>query len=258
MSDAMATPTKPAGPTMPLFFNRVVGINPELHSGLRLDRSTGYGFSAKGQSVPLGLGELEAAAQHFPILFASGANPVPVALLGLGEGINLFVQPDGSWRNETYIPAYIRAFPFVFVEDAGKKTVYVGMEPDAACLQGDSGTALFEDGKPTSALNEAIGFCSAFRDNLAAAATFGRALDEAGLLEEEEATVNFTAGGAARVRGFKIIKPERLDQVSDETFLDWRRRGWIGAIYAHLYSGARWSRLIELAAAHPRPAAAAG
>jgi hypothetical protein len=257
MSDApTAAPTKQAGPAMPLFFNRVVGVNPALHGGLRLDRGTGYGFSAKGQSVPLGLGEMEAAAQHFPILFASGPNPAPVALLGLGEGFNLFVRPDGSWRPDTYIPAYIRAFPFVFVEDAGKKTVYVGMEPDAACLQGTSGAALFEDGKPTAALNEAIGFCTSFRDNLAAAGAFARALDEAGLLEEEEATVNFTAGGGARVRGFKIVKPERLDQVSDATYLDWRRRGWIGAIYAHLYSSARWSRLIELAAANPRPAAA--
>lgn len=260
MSDVQA-PTAPAStapaPAMPLFFKRVVGVNPALHGGLRLDRATGYGFSRQAQSVPLGLGELEAASQHFPILFAAGPTPTPVALLGLGEGTNLFVRPDGSWRPDTYVPAYIRAFPFVFVEDAASKTLYVGMEPDADCLRTGNGAALFEDGKPTAALNEAIGFCSAFRDNMAAAATFARALDAAGLLEEEEATVNFTAGGGARVRGFKILKPERLDQVKDETFLDWRRRGWIAAIYAHLHSGARWGRLIELAAAAPRTGAPA-
>ncbi len=233
---------------MPLFFKRVVGVNPAHHGGLKLDRSVGYGFTAKAQSVPLGLSEFEAASQHFPILFTAGPTPAPVALLGLAEAINLFVQPDGTWRADTYVPAYVRAFPFIFVEDAATKSVYVGMEPDAECIRPDTGAPLFEDGKPTGALNEAVAFCSAFRDNLSASAAFARALDENNLLEEEEATVNFTAGGTAKIRGFKILRADRLDQVSDETYLDWRRRGWIAAIYAHLHSAARWGRLIELAA----------
>ena len=125
------------------------------------------------------------------------------------------------------------------------------MEPDADCLRPDSGAPLFEDGKPTAALNESVAFCSAFRDNLDAAAALGRALEAEGLLEEEEANITFTHGGASRVRGFKVVKPERLDRLSDETFLDWRRRGWLGPLYAHLHSMARWGRLIELAAPAP-------
>ena len=246
MSETIAAPAP--GPVLPLFFKRVVGVNPALHSGLRLDRSSGFGFSNRAQSVPIGLGEFEAASQHYPILFTAGPNPTPVALLGLTEGSNLFVQPDGKWRPDTYVPAYVRAFPFIFVEDEKTKTLYVGMEPDADSLRLDSGAPLFEDGKPTAALNDAIAFCSAFRDNLMAAGTFARALNAQGLLEDEEATINYTAGGGTRIRGFKILKPERLDKVSDETYLDWRRRGWIGAIYAHLHSAARWGRLIELAA----------
>jgi hypothetical protein len=249
----MPETTTPAalGPTLPLFFKRVVGVNPALHSGLHLDRSSGYGFSTRAQSVPIGLGEFEAASQHYPILFTAGANPTPVALLGLTEGTNLFVNPDGSWRPDTYVPAYVRAFPFIFVEDEKSKTLYVGMEPDADSLRPEGGAPLFEDGKPTATLNDAIAFCSAFRDNLMAASTFARALNAQGLLEDEEATINYTAGGGTRIRGFKILKAERLDKVSDETYLDWRRRGWIAAIYAHLHSAARWGRLIELAA--PRP-----
>ena len=77
---------------------------------------------------------------------------------------------------------------------------------------------------------------------------FARALDAAGLLEEEEATVNFTGGGQARIRGFKLLKQERLAELDDTTFLEWRRMGWVAAIYAHLYSVGRWGRLIERAA----------
>jgi len=252
MSDptlASATTAAAAPTALPQFFTRVVGVNPGLHGHLKIDRTMGYAFARSAQSVPIGLGEFEVVAQHYPIVFASGPNPAPVALLGIGEGQNLFLEPDNAWRRDAYVPAYVRAFPFIFVEDANTKTVYVGMEADAACLREDSGQPMFEDGQATPALTESINFCSAFRDNLNAAATFARALDSAGLLEEEEAAINFTAGGGTRIRGFKIFKPERLDQVTDDTFLEWRRRGWLGPLYAHIFSAARWGRLIELAAA---------
>jgi hypothetical protein len=234
--------------TMPLFFKRVVGVNPSTHPDLKLNRNTGFGFAAGAQSVPLGLSELEIAAQHYPILFTGGPEPVPVALLGLREGTNLFVAPGGTWLTDGYVPAYVRAFPFIFVEDPISKTLYVGMEPDAPALTGSEGVRLFEDGRPTQVLNDAIAFCTAYREAVVAAATFARALDAAGLLEDEEATVNFTGGGSARIRGFKLVKPERFAQLDDATFLDWRRMGWVSAVYAHLYSAGRWGRLIELAA----------
>lgn len=247
----MSESASPPAPALPLFFKRVVGVNPEMHGSLRLDRAAGFGYAAVAQTVPVGLGEMEAVSQHYPILFAGSAEPVAVALLGLREGENLFVLPDGSWRPGRYVPAYVRAFPFIFVENAATKTVYVGIEPDADCLRLDSGLPLFEDGKPTAAFNESVSFCSAFRDNLNAATALGRALAAEGLLEEEEANITFTHGGASRVRGFRVVKAERLDRLSDETFLDWRHRGWLGPLYAHLHSMARWSGLIDLAA--PRP-----
>jgi hypothetical protein len=244
----MSESASPRPPALPLLFKRVVGVNPEMHGSLRLDRSTGFGYAARAQSVPIGLGEMEAVSQHYPILFAGGAQPVAVALLGLREGENLYVLPDGTWRPSRYVPAYVRAFPFIFVENEATKTVYVGIEPDADCLSLDTGAPLFEDRKPTAAFNEAVAFCSAFRDNLNAASALGRALAAEGMLEDEEASITFTHGGASRVRGFKVVKPERLDRLSDETFLDWRRRGWLGPLYAHLHSMARWSQLIDLAA----------
>jgi len=241
-----------ADSALPLFFSKVVGVNPAQHGGLRLDRAAGYGFAAKAASIPLGLGEFGLVARHYPIVFAAGPVPAAVALVGLNERGNLFVDEAGAWRADAYVPAYLRAWPFIFVEDPARNTTFVGMEEGAACLATGQGAALFEDGKPTAVLSEAVQFCATFRDNLTAAAAMARALDEAGLLQEEEATVTFSAGGSSRVRGFKAIRPDRLDQVSDETFLDWRRRGWLGAIYAHLHSAANWARLIDLAAARPR------
>lgn len=235
-----------AAPSLPLFYTKVVGVNPNLHGAVRLNRAAGYGFAAGAASIPVGLGEFGLVARHYPIVFAAGAVPAPVALVGINEVGNLYVDSAGAWRVDAYVPAYLRAYPFIFVEDPARSTTYVGMDEAAACLGQEAGERLFEDGKPTAALSEAVQFCASFRDNVTAATAFATALEAAGLLQEEEAMVNFTGGGSTRVRGFKVIRPDRLDQVSDEVFLDWRRRGWLGAIYAHLHSAANWARLIDL------------
>ncbi len=246
----MSATTDAPARALPLLYTHVVGVNPKDHGQLRLDRSVGYAYAGQAQSVPLGLSEFESACQHMPILFTTGAAPVPVALLALGQGQNLFVDPTtGAWLRDAYVPSYLRAYPFIFIEDAARQTTFIGVEAEAPVLSPDRGARLFEDGKPTPALSDAVGFCTALRDNMAAAAALGRALDAAGLLSAEEANVSFTAGGTAVIRGFKVVKPERLDAVDAALFLEWRRRGWLPAIYAHMYSAARWSRLIELAAA---------
>ncbi len=243
------TQTAPGAPVLPLFYTKVVGVNPAEHGELRLDRSAGFAFAAGAASIPLGLGEIAVAARHYPVVFAAAAVPAPVALVGLNELGNLFVSADGAWQTGAYVPAYVRAYPFVFVEDPAGKTTYVGMEERAACLGTAAGQPLFEGGAPTAVLNEAVRFCAAYRDNLNASADFARALDAAGVLQEEEATVQFTGGASSRVRGFKVIKPDRLDQVADNIFLEWRRRGWLAAVYAHLHSAGNWARLVDLAAA---------
>jgi hypothetical protein len=248
----MPDPAPSAAKRMPLFYSQIVGVDPKLHAGLRLDRSSGFGFAATAQFVPIGLQEFAAAAQDFPILFTADAPAIPIALLGLQARSNLFIQPDGSWRPETYVPAYVRAFPFVFVPDAKSRELFLGMEPDADCLRVDRGEPLFEGEKPSKALNEAIALTAALRENLVAAEELARTLDQAGLLEVEEAKIDFVAGGSTVVRGFKVLKRERLDQVDDQTFLEWRHRNWLPAIYAHIASTGRWVRLME-AAARERP-----
>jgi len=244
----MSQTQAPAAPALPLFYKRVAAIGPASFGQTRLDRSVGHAFAAHAQSLPLGLTEIEAAAQHVPVLFTTGASPTVVGLLGLREGQNLFVRPDGTWMTDAYVPAYVRAFPFISVEDAATRTQVVAVEPDAPHLATGKGMPLFEDERPSAALNDAMAFAKALRESMIAASNFARILNAAGVLEEEEATVNFTAGGSARIRGFKVVKTEKLAEVDDATYLDWRQMGWIAAIYAHLYSIGRWGRLIELAA----------
>ena len=51
------------------------------------------------------------------------------------------------------------------------------------------------------------------------------------------------------LEGYKIVDRQKLNELDDETFLDWRKRGWLPVIYYHLQSGSNWSNIIHQAAA---------
>jgi hypothetical protein len=101
---------------------------------------------------------------------------------------------------------------------------------------------------PDSAASAAALMPAVLRPNLPAAEELARTLDQVGPLEAEEAKVDVAAGGSAVVRGFKVLKRERLAWVNDQTFLEWRRRNWLPAICAHMASTVRWVGLTEAAA----------
>jgi hypothetical protein len=246
MTETTASPAP--GATLPLFFKHLVGVDPNVHRTLRLNRDSGFRFAAEAHFVPLGLSEIEGAAHDYPILFTAGAEPLPIALLGLQAHSNLFLQSNGEWLPDCYVPAYIRAFPFVFMQSTTSRDLLLGMDPSAECLRSDEGEALFEGGQPSAALKEVIRFGTAHRKDLIAASEFARVMNAAGVLDEELANIKFASGTAAVIRGFKLVNRERLEKVNDDTFLEWRRNNWVLPLYAHLSSAGRWRRLLEMAA----------
>lgn len=235
-----------AAPSLPLFFKEVAALDAGTHGALKLDRARGFGFAAVANALPLGLSEIALAAQYFPVVLAGGPNPMPLAILGYRADENLFVDAAGAWLDDTYVPAYVRSFPFILIEPPGDASIYLGIETTAAIL-GDEGEPLFAQGKPTTLVADAMKFAMAYRDDLKRATEFGAALSEAGLLQANEARLTFKSGGTARVDGFKIIDGSKLDTLGDAAFLDWRKRGWLTPLYATLQSGTRWGRIVNLA-----------
>ncbi|NIR58894.1 MAG: SapC family protein, partial [Gammaproteobacteria bacterium] len=56
------------------------------------------------------------AGLDYPIIF-TGPDRVPLAVLGMRAGQNLFIGDDGVYEPNRYVPAFIRRYPFVFAED---------------------------------------------------------------------------------------------------------------------------------------------
>jgi hypothetical protein len=239
---------QPAG--IPMFYRNLVPLDAERHAELRIERDSDFSHTASSNSLPLALDEFTAAAVDYPIVFGSAGKGVALAIVGFRDGENLFVDADGAWLAGAYIPAYARNYPFAFFGQEGEGRLMLGVDLDAPCLQKPTGAPLFDGRKPAPALSEALEFCGALHKSLQSTWSFVAALDEAGLLVENQAVINFAAGGRASLGGFRVIDQAKFEALDDKRFLDWRKRGWLPAIYAHFQSLSRWSRIIDLGAAH--------
>src|SRR5436190_2749634 len=115
----MTTQQMPAGELSGnvLFYQRPEPLAKELHSNLGVKRMDGpFGFAKTGHAIPLTVGEFPLAAVTGPIIFV-GDEKLPIAVMGLNAGENMFVKDDGTFESGIYIPAYVRRYPFVFAND---------------------------------------------------------------------------------------------------------------------------------------------
>ena len=63
---------------------------------------------------------------------------------------NLFVGEDGRWREGDYIPAYVRRYPFIFLEQPDKNGLTLGVDEACRLLTQSKDRLLFAAGEPTT------------------------------------------------------------------------------------------------------------
>ena len=232
---------------MPLFYSNPVPLDAKAHADLGLKPHFGFGFTKGVNAVPLNLIELPQICHYYPIAFSPDGNATPVAILGLRDNENLFLQNDNSWDPYAYVPAYIRRYPFIFSEiaDGDQLTLCVDMNDDIIEKKGEQ--PFFEDdGKPSSLANNALEFCKSYHGAAQQTLEFSKALAASGLLVEREAQINVSGDKRINFSGFHIIDEQKLAALDDKTFLEWRQKGWLPFVYAHLFSGAQWQRLTAM------------
>ena len=102
---AQQSPPQAPAAALPMFYKRPFALQAQVHSEVSLKRGANYRFAAKSNAVPLTVQELVQAQRDYPIVFTNEAVPMPMAVVGIQDQVNLYVSPDGSWRRGAYIPA---------------------------------------------------------------------------------------------------------------------------------------------------------
>lgn len=232
-----------------LIYERLVGLNRERHLKLKLKSSEqGHAFARATNSVLLAASELPQACPDYPCVFIEAADGHALAaLVGLRDQENLFVDAQNEWQAGSYMPAFIRRYPFVLADSgvADEFTVCIDESYPGLSEGGEEGEALFDaDGSDSAWLSHAKQFLLGFRAEMESSREFAQAMDELGLLVER--VIEFSQDGQTRsLSGFKMIDEQKLLALPPDQVQALHQKGWLGLIYAHLISLAQVPRLAQ-------------
>lgn len=249
--------TQDAGSGLPLFYKNPVALEAAQHQDLSLKQDFGFSFAREVNAVPINLIEMPQISHIYPIAFSNDGSATPVAIMGLRDKENLFVQDNGYWEADTYIPAYIRRYPFIFSENSENDKLTLCVDYRDEFVVEDTSQPFFDkEGNPTQLSKNALEFCKSYHAATQQTVAFSKALAKSELLIDRQADINIKGNRRITFSGFSIIDEKKLADLPDKTFLEWREKGWLPFVYAHLFSGVNWQRLTRMVNQRIEPEAA--
>ncbi len=224
---------------LPLFYNDLVPLNTRDHATWQARAVDKAPWLAHQHAVPLTAEEFPQAARHFPIVFASGENTVPLALMGLNEGVNVFVGDDGTVAENLYLPAYARRYPFMLAKlQPTSEELSLCFDPASGLIGAfTDGQPLFDGDAPSAATQAALQFCEQFEQAGQRTQAFIEELKKHQLLMEGEVSIQQQDNAQPFVyRGFQMVDQEKLRNVRGDVLRGWAQSGLLPLLYAHIFS----------------------
>ncbi len=221
-----------------LIYENVAPVNKQAHAGWGIQGDGTFNFAREVNSVPLTGVEFAAASMEFSIVFTkTNEGAMPIAILGVRSGENLFVDDEGQWQAK-YIPAFFRRYPFVFSTSQDNETLTLCLdEAYEGCHKDGTGETLFnEEGENSEYLEKVINFLKEYQDHYQRTLWFGKKLEELDILEPMGA--NFTApdGKKGSLSGFFTISREKVKKLSEAQMAELVKNDAMELIYLHLNS----------------------
>lgn len=222
-----------------LFYKSIQPLNSEKHRLLYQELfADDFGFARTTPAAPLAATEFFAACRHFPILFSGDdAGLLAVAIMGYSEKQNLFINDQNQWQNNTYIPAFVRRYPFILAQDndASRQTLCFD-DSWKGFNQEQRGVPLFtEQGEQTEHLKKVLAFVEALHQDMQRTQPFINRLLELKLLVQRDLQVR-VPGNNILLKDFRVIDEAAFMKLDDATVLEFHHKGWLPWVYAHLLS----------------------
>lgn len=229
--------------------NPIIILNNKSHIKLKIKNDKSYEHAKEHHLAYLLVHEFPKAILDFPIVFIKDAETgqfKSVALFGFKPGDNLFYDKKG-WHCK-YIPANVRRHPFLMTSRNNNLTEWdVCIDESSDLFSEHDGTSLFTDeGKASKHLEEVKKFLIDVIEKEQSTSSFCNYLAAKNLFRANSITISNSDGKKTAVNGLYIIDEEKLNELSDEEYLDLKKRGCIGPIYTHLSSLGQINNLLQL------------
>ena len=232
--------TTASNQNLPLMYRAIEPLNVTQHGKMKVRAALKMAHVAKTHAIPLTVDEFTMVQRHYPIVFSVGDTPVPMALMGLNEGVNVFLGDDGRQLEPGfYIPAYIRRYPFLLARlRPDNDELSLCFDPTAEAVgEFDEGEALFDGDKPTEATQAILQFCEQFEAAGQRTAAFMEDLKKSDLLMDGEVAIQPEGFENPFVyRGFRMVDEDKLRELRGDELRKMNQNGMLPLIYAHLFS----------------------
>ena len=224
----------------PLLYNDVIPLSSQDHANFKLQVRPKMPFLAETHAVPVTIDEFVMVQRHMPIVFSSGDNPVPLALMGLNQGVNVFLDENGELAGTpVYMPAYARRYPFLLAklrEDSEELSLCFDPTTDIIG-EYDEGEALFEGGEASETTKSLLQFCEQVETSGHRTVAFVQELVDAEILMEGEVAIDTPNSDKPFVyRGFQMVNEEKLKEIRGDQARKWVQNGMMPLIYSHMMS----------------------
>ena len=228
-------------PQLPLFYNDLLPVNSRDHATWKAGTLGSAAYLATTHAVPLTSDEFVDAQRDYPIVFTAGENPLPIALFGLNEGVNIFVGEDNLINEVVYLPAYARRYPFILAKlQQGSDDMSLCFDPSANLIGPDNdGPALFDEaGQPTEYTAGVLDFCRRFEEAGQRTKLFMDELAKLDILMDGEIAItrNDMPDTPFVYRGFRMVDENKLRDLPAAKLEELAKNGMLMLIYAHLFS----------------------
>jgi hypothetical protein len=231
--------TEPQSTGLPIFYGGLEPLSSSVHAGYRSRSSDRAPFLVGNHAVPITIDEFVSVQRYFPIVFSVGENPVPLALMGLNEGVNVFVDSEGKPNGEIYLPAYVRRYPFMLARlQPDAQELSLCFDPTSGLVGPfEDGEPLFDDGKPSETTNNVLKFCEEFELSAQRTVAFMTEMKDAGLLMDGEVSIQPAGSEQPFIyRGFQMVSEEKLRGLEGDELKRMNSNGMMPLILAHLFS----------------------
>jgi hypothetical protein len=233
---ATAAPTQ----SLPLFYNAIEPLNLDQHGKMRVRGITSMPEVGTTHAVPLTVDEFTLVQRHYPIVFSVGDTPVPIALMGLNEGVNVFLDENGRAADPNlYIPAYLRRYPFLLAKLRPESDeLSLCYDPTSGAVgEFDEGELLFDGDQPSAATKAILEFCEQFEAAGLRTNAFVEDLVKSDLLMDGEVAIQPEGAEQPFVyRGFRMVDEEKIRNLRGDELRKMNQNGMLPLIYAHLFS----------------------
>jgi hypothetical protein len=226
-------------PRLPIMYRDLQPLSSVQHGAMRLRSIDRTDILNNVHALPLTVDEFIMAQRSFPIVFSAGDEAVPLALFGLNEGVNLFVNENGQFLPGVYVPAYARRYPFMLAQlRPDSQELSLCFDPTSETISTtDEGEALFDGDQPSEMTRGILGFCEQFEMSVQRSAAFVKELVDTKLLIDGELTIQPEGAEQPFVyRGFRMVSEEALNELRGDVARKLVKSGAMALIYAHLFS----------------------